>query len=91
MRFRSAGLGPMELKGRISGLSPEGQDLLVLHINTHEPVEWHLKAAMERKDIPGIVKGILKPAIFFHILRTVFYLKKNPKEIKDVMDQSIKI
>jgi hypothetical protein len=89
MRFRSAGLGPTELKGRISGLSPEGQDLLVLHINTYEPVQWHLKAAMERQDIPNIVKGILKPAIFFHIVRTIFYINKNPREPKDIMDKSI--
>lgn len=89
MRFRSAGLGPTELKGRISGLSPEGQDLLVLHINTYAPVEWHLKAAMERQDIPRVLKGILKPAIFFCIVRTIFYLKKNPKELKDIMDKSI--
>jgi hypothetical protein len=91
MRFRSAGLGPTELKGRISGLSPEGQDLLVLHISTFEPVEWRLKAAMERQDIPRILKGMLKPAIFFHILRTIFYIKKNPRELKDIMDKSISI
>lgn len=89
MRFRSAGLGPMELKGRISDLSPAGRDLLILHIQTYEPVEWHLKAAMEHNDIPRILKGILKPAIFFHIIRTIFYLKKNPKELEDIMDKPI--
>lgn len=89
MRFRSAGLGPMELKGRIAGLSPAGQDLLVLHIDTYEPVEWHLKAAMERKDIPGVIKGMLSPPILFHTIRALFYCKKNPKELKDIMDKSI--
>lgn len=89
MRFRSAGLGQMELKGRISDMSPVGEDLLVLHIETHEPVEWHLKAAMERKDIPKIVKGMLKPSIISYIIRTLFYVKKNPKELKDIMDKSI--
>jgi hypothetical protein len=89
MRFRSAGLGPTELKGMISGLSPVGQDLLVLHISTYEPVEWHLKAALERKDIAHILKGILRPVIFFHIIRTLVFVKKNPKELKDIMDKSI--
>lgn len=89
MRFRSAGLGPTELKGSIAGLSPEGQDLLVLHINTTEPVQWHLKAAMERKDVLGLIKGILQPAVLFHILRTLLYIKKNPREIKDIMDKSV--
>jgi hypothetical protein len=91
MRFRSAGLGPMELKGRLTDLTPAGQDLLVLHIDTHEPVEWRLKAAMERKDIPRVIKGMLNPPILFHTIRTIFYLKKNPKELQDVMDKSISI
>ena len=89
MRFRSAGLGQTELKGRISDLSPVGEDLLVLHIQTHEPVEWHLKAAIERKDIPKVLKGMFKPAVFSYIIRTLFYIKKNPKELEDIMDKSI--
>ena len=89
MRFRSAGLGQMELKGKISDMSPVGEDLLVLHIQTHDPVEWHLKAAMERKDIPRIVRGMLKPSIIFYIIRVLFFIKKNPKEVKDIMDKSI--
>jgi hypothetical protein len=89
MRFRSTGLGQKELKGNMSDLSPVGEDLLVFHIETYEPVEWHLKAAMERKDVPKILKGILKPSILFHTIRTLFYLKKNPKELEDIMDKSI--
>jgi hypothetical protein len=89
MRFRSAGLGQTELKGRIAGIAPAGEDLLVLHIDTYAPVEWHLKAAMQRKDIPKVIKGMFKPSIFFHIVRTMFYLKKNPKELEDIMDKSI--
>ena len=91
MRFRSTGLGQTELKGRIADLSPVGGDLLVLHINTFDPVEWHLKAAMQRKDIPRVVKGMLKPSILLYIIRTLFYIKKNPVEIKDIMDKSIDI
>ena len=91
MRFRSAGLGPTELKGRISGLSQVGQDLLVLNIHTYEPVEWDLKAAMERKDIPRVIKGMLRPSILFHTIRALFYCKKNPRELKDIMDKSIQI
>ena len=89
MRFRSAGLGQTELKGKISDMSPVGEDLLVLHIETHDPVEWHLRAAMERKDIPKVIKGMLKPSIFLYIIRTIFHMKKNPKELKDIMDKSV--
>jgi len=89
MRFRSTGLGKQELKGRMSDLSPAGEDLLVFHIQTYEPVEWHLKAGMERKDIPKILKGMLKPAVLLHVIRTLFHVKKNPEEVEDLMDKSI--
>lgn len=89
MRFRSSGLGQTELKGRISGLSPVGEDLLVLHIKTYEPVEWQMRAALERKDIPKILNKMLKPSIFSYIIRTLFYVKRNPNELKDIMDKSV--
>jgi hypothetical protein len=91
MRFRSTGLGPTELKGKITRLAPVGKDLLVLHINTYTPVEWHLKAAIQRKDVRRIIKNILKPSILFHITRCLFYLKNDPKEIQDIMDKSISV
>lgn len=89
MRFRSSGLGKTELKGNMADLSPAGEDLLVFVIETYEPVEWRLRAGMERKDIPKILKGMLKPSVLFHVVRTLMYLKKNPKEIEDIMDKSI--
>ena len=89
MRFRSTGLGKQELKGNMSGLSPAGEDLLVFSIQTYEPVEWHLRAGMERKDIPRILKGMLKPSVLFHVIRTLFYLKKNSKEPEDIMSKSV--
>ena len=70
-------------------MSPVGEDLLVLHIETHDPVEWHLKAAMERKDIPKVLRGMLKPSILFYIIKAVFYTKKVPKEPGDIMDKSL--
>lgn len=86
MRFKSSGLGKTELKGHIAGFSPVGKTLLVLYIDTDEPVKWHLRAAVERKDIPIIVKGLLKPSILLHSIRTLFYLKKNPNEVEDLDD-----
>ena len=74
MRFKSTGLGPQELKGRIEDLAPVGKDLLVLHIETYDPVEWHLKAALEPRDIPNMLKGLLKPAILIYLIRTLICL-----------------
>jgi hypothetical protein len=89
MRFRSTGLGKTELKGRLTEIAPVGEELLVMRITTYDPVEWHLRAAVERKDVPTLVKGLLKPQILFHIIRTIFFAKKNPKEIEDIMEASI--
>jgi len=89
MRFRSSGLGETELKGRLSAFVPAGADLLVLHIDTYEPVKWHLRAAVERRDIPVIVKGLVKPAVLFFMIRAFFRVKKNPTEVEDLMDKSI--
>jgi len=89
MRFRSTGLGKTELKGNMASLVPAGEDMLVYTIQTYDPVEWRLRAGMERKDIPRVLMGMLKPSILFHVIRTLFYLKKNPKEIEDLMDKSI--
>ena len=85
MRFRSTGLGQSELRGRMSDLSPDEEGLLVYHIQTYEPVEWHLRAGLEPRDIPRILKGLLKPSIFFHLIRTLIYTKKNPREPEDLL------
>jgi hypothetical protein len=70
-------------------LTPVGKDLLVLHIKTYDPVEWDLKAALEPRDIPSLLRGMLKPAILIYVIRTLFHLKKDPREPVDIMDKSI--
>lgn len=81
MRFRSSGFGDdRELIGHMADLSPVGDDLLVFHIETTEPVKWHLRAGMQFSDVPDILKGMLKPSVLFLILRSLFYIKKNSKE-----------
>ncbi len=83
MRFKSSGLGKQELKGNIAGLSPVGDDLLVMHIETYEPVKWHLRAGLEFKDVPKLLKGLLKPSVLSLVIRAMFYIKKNPREPED--------
>ncbi len=84
MRFRSSGLGEdKELIGYISELSPVGEDLLVLHIQTTEPVKWHLRAGIQFSDIPKVVKSLLKLSVILLMLRVIFYTNKKSKEPKD--------
>ncbi len=81
MRFRSSGFGDeRELVGYMADLSPVGKDLLVFHIETTSPVKWQLRAGMQFSDIPAILKGMLKPSVLLLVLRTLFYIKKRPKE-----------
>ncbi len=70
-------------------LSPVGDDLLVYKIQTYEPVQWLMKAGLERKDIPKILKGLLQPSVFFHTIRVLFFLKKNPNEPEDILNASL--
>ena len=83
MRFKSSGLGDKELKGRMTSLSLVGQDLLVMHIETYEPVQWHLRAGLEVNDVPALIKGLLKPSVLLLVIRTMFWVKKNPREPTD--------
>ncbi len=89
MRFKSSGLGPKELKVKMIALAPLGEDLLVQHLEAYDPVQWEMKAALERKDVRPLMKGFLQPAILLHAIRVLFYLKKNPKEPEDIMDKSL--
>ncbi len=82
MRFRSSGFGDnRELAGHMADLSPTGKDLLVFHIETTEPVQWHLRAGMQFSDIPDVLMGmLLNLPVLLLIIRTIFFLKKEPKE-----------
>lgn len=88
MRFRSTGLGETELLRRISDLSPNGKGQLVFHIQTYDPVQWHVWAGLEYEDIPKTILAFLKPSVFFHVLRTLIRLKKNPKEPESLFDEA---
>lgn len=82
MRFRSSGFGDnRELIGHMAELSPTGKDLLVFHIQTTEPVQWHLRAGMQFSDIPTVLKGMLfNLPVLFMTIKAIFSVKKNPKE-----------
>ena len=67
MRFRSTGLGKTELEAELAGLEPKG-DLLILHIRTTTPVRWHIRAGIQRKDIPTLIRLIFN----FNLIKYFF-------------------
>lgn len=82
MRMRSTGLGKSEMKGDLVKIEPS-EDLLIMHIETTEPEGWKLRAAVQPKDIPIMIKMLLKPDIISYLIKSIFTRKKNPNEPED--------
>jgi len=59
MLFRSTGLGKTELVVKVRGLRRQG-DYLIMDADTTEPVRWHIRGAINIRDIGTILKGFLK-------------------------------
>ena len=71
MRMKSTGLGRMELVGQFEEIVPNG-DFLILSVRTTEPVRWHLRTALSRKDAISVLKLLLKPCILVSVLSWLF-------------------
>ena len=84
MRVASTGLGSTELYGEVFDFKRNG-DLLILHLNTEEPAKWHLRAALEQKDVYPLLKGFAKPSALWFLIRSVLFPKKNLKEPETII------
>ena len=71
MRMRSTGLGTTELVGEISDITKEG-GYLVLHMNTTEPVRWHVRSAMNSREMLKIFWLMLKPSRMLFLFSRIF-------------------
>ncbi len=76
MRVRSTGLGKTELICGIEDISRKG-DFLLMSVRTTEPVVWHVRIALEYKDLIKLVKSCLKGSILAFVLSG--FTIKNPK------------
>jgi hypothetical protein len=73
MKVNSTGLGKTTLTAHISGLKPADEPgLLMMKIESTEPVHWFITCQMEPKDIRTAVKMVLKPAALLRILKLMF-------------------
>ena len=61
MLFRSTGLGKTELKAKVTGLTVQG-DYLIMQVDTLEPVRWKIRAAMSLPDMWTVIKSMMKPS-----------------------------
>ena len=63
MKVNSTGLGNTTLTAHISGLLPGDEPgLLVMKIESTQPVHWYITCRMEPEDIRTAIKMVLKPA-----------------------------
>jgi len=70
--MRSTGLGTTELVGEISDITKAG-DYFVLHMNTTEPVRWHVRAAMNSREMLKIFWLMLKPSRMLFMFSRLFH------------------
>ena len=81
MLVRSTGLGRTELEGDVKTLDVKA-DYLIIGMKTTEPVKWHVRAAIDYKDLLKIVKLSFNNAIMRFVFFGFKYLKKPPKAIE---------
>ena len=67
MRFRSTGLGKTMLEGGIAEVKV-ASGYVILHVDTTQPVQWRIRAAINRKDMFKLVRCILKPSMLLKVV-----------------------
>ena len=76
MRMRSTGLGKTtELIAEFRRMENK-YDHLILHVYTTAPVHWHIRLALNRRDVLAILKVLLKDIV--KLVPFLFWRTKNP-------------
>jgi len=81
MKMRSTGLGETVLEGELDTITRK-DDYLILHVNTTEPVQWHVRAAIDYNDLLTLIKLIFKGPVLKFLLLGI----KNRKNIRHTDD-----
>ena len=81
MKMRSTGLGETVLEGELDKITRKG-DYLILHVNTIEPVQWHVRAAIDYGDLLSLIKLIIKGPVLRFLLLGIKN-RKNPRHTDD--------
>ncbi|MFH1651466.1 MAG: hypothetical protein ABID87_05150 [Chloroflexota bacterium] len=70
MRLRSTGLGKTELKARAAEITTK-DGYLIMVMQTIEPVQWRVRAAMTPGDIGALVRLLLRPKVLMYLLSSL--------------------
>ena len=75
MLFLSTGLGKRELVAEITGVSAQG-DYLIMEVQTSEPVRWKIRGGVSWKYLRTLLKVTLKMSVVSFFLKPWGWFKK---------------
>ena len=81
MRMRSTGLGKTELKAHITSIE-KVNDSIIFKVKTTSPVKWEVRNLFQQRDIPKLIRLILKPSNLIFMIKALLF-KKDPDKIKE--------
>ncbi len=83
MWIRSTGLGKdNELTAKIDAIRDAG-GCWILSMKTTEPVKWHVRVAMTKRDFKDMLKLMFKGGIFFRMFKDFFFRRENSEPPAD--------
>ena len=76
MLFRSTGLGKTQLTGNVTEIKRTG-DFLIMFVDTVEPVQWRIRAALSFRDLAAIFVCLLRVSTIAFLLSPLQWFKKD--------------
>jgi hypothetical protein len=73
-------LGKTELKARINSIE-KVEDSIIFKVKTTAPVRWEVRNLFQQRDIPRLVKLMIKPSNLMFIIKALF--KRDPAKVKE--------
>ena len=82
MLFRSTGLGKTMLVGKVAEMKRQG-NYLIMHVDTIEPVQWRIWAAMSFRDLATVGMACGKASILSFLLSPTQWFRVEPEKIEE--------
>ncbi len=77
MRMKSTGLGKTELIGRLDNIENRDHHL-IFSVRTTSPVKWHIRVAIDYKDIRMTFRQLIKLRFLKYLFLSLL-IKKEPE------------
>ena len=81
MRMKSTGLGKTELVGRLEDIKTHDHHL-ILSVRTTSPVKWHIRVAVDYKDLRITLRQLFKFSLLKYLFLSLI-IRKEPEPPSD--------